>query len=195
MINLKRENTIPLHFLTPRFTVRRYMLEDDEALFEAATESIDQVYRFLPWCHPNYSIEDSRGWLRTIKSSWRDKQAYAFAITDEATGRLLGGCGLNTIDENPVANLGYWVRTSEINRGIASEATRGLLNFGFEHLGLIRIEIMMSTRNPASQNVAINAHAKLEGRLRNRLQLHGEIHDALLYSLVPKDMITDRSSH
>jgi RimJ/RimL family protein N-acetyltransferase len=127
-------------------------------------------------------------------SNWNDKQSYAFAITDSATGRILGGCGLNSLDENPVANLGYWIRSSEVNKGIASESTRGLLKFGFEHLGLSRIEIMMSTRNPASQKVAIGANAKLEGTLRNRLQLHGENHDALLYSLVPEDLITDPDS-
>jgi len=191
LVNLKREKAIPLHFMTPRFMIRRYMLEDDQALFEAATESINEVYPFLPWCHPDYSMEDSRGWLRTIASSWKDKQSYAFAITDRATGRFLGGCGLNSLDENPVANLGYWIRSSEVNKGIASESTRGLLKFGFGHLGLIRIEIMMSTRNPASQKVAMRANAKLEGTLRNRLQLHGENHDALLYSLVPEDMITN----
>lgn len=192
MINLLRQEMVPLEFSTPRFLIRRYRLEDDEALFEAAIESIDQVYPFLPWCHPGYSIEDSRDWLRAIKPGWVDKQSYAFAITDATDGHFLGGCGLNCIDENPVANLGYWVRTSEANKGIASEATMALLNFGFEHLGLIRIEIMMSTRNLASQKVAINAGANLEGRLRNRLQLHGENHDALLYSLVPDDMITER---
>jgi len=189
LVNMESEMVIPTHFATPRFIIRRYKLEDDEALFEAATESINEVYPFLPWCHPDYSIEDSRGWLRTIASNWKDKQSYAFAITDADTGRFLGGCGLNTIDENPIANLGYWIRTSEIKKGIASEATRGLLNFGFTYLGFIRIEILMSTRNTASQKVAIGASAKLEGKLRNRLQLHGEIHDALLYSLVPEDMI------
>jgi RimJ/RimL family protein N-acetyltransferase len=194
LVNLKREKDIPLHFVTRRFMIRRYVLEDDQSLFEAATESVNEVYPFLPWCHPDYCLEDSRGWLRTIASSWKDKQSYAFAITDGSTGRFLGGCGLNSLDENPVANLGYWIRSSEINKGIASESTRGLLKFGFEHLGLIRIEIMMSTRNPASQKVAIGANAKLEGTLRNRLQLHGENHDALLYSLVPEDMITDPDS-
>ena len=194
MVNLMSKKAIPLHFTTPRFMIRRYMLEDDQVLFEAATESIKEIYPFLPWCHPDYSIEDSRGWLRSIVSNWKDEQSYAFAITDRATGRFLGGCGLNSLDENPVANLGYWIRSSEVNKGIASESTRGLLKFGFEHLGLIRIEIMMSTRNPASQKVAIGANAKLEGTLRNRLQLHGENHDALLYSLVPEDMIAEPDS-
>ena len=183
------KSDIPLSFHTPRFTIRRFDPDDEEMLFEAASESINEVHPFLPWCHPEYSIEDSRSWLETIEPNWKDENAYAFAITDHESGKFMGGCGLNSIDVDPIANLGYWIRSSEVGKGVASEATFGLLNFGFKYLGLMRIEIMMSTHNEASKKVAINAGATFEGTLRNRLQLHGVNHDALLYSLVPEDMI------
>lgn len=189
MVNLKAMPDVPLSFCTSRFTIRRYHLDDEEMLFEAASESINEIHPFLPWCHPQYSIEDSRSWLLSIEPNWNDEQSYGFAIIDNESGKFMGGCGLNIIDVTPVANLGYWIRSSEVGKGVASEATVGLLNFGFECLGLMRIEIMMSTQNEASKKVAINAGAIFEGTLRNRLQLHGVNHDALLYSLVPGDMI------
>jgi|TARA_B100002003_G_scaffold235193_1_gene249895 RimJ/RimL family protein N-acetyltransferase len=189
LINLKVEPDVPLSFSTSRLTLRRYELDDDVMLFEAARESIDEVYPYLPWCHPDYSIDDSRSWLLDIKPNWDDKKSFTFAIVDRVTGKFLGGCGLNSIDENPIANLGYWVRTSDTGRGIAAEAATGLLHFGFEHLGLIRIEILMSTKNEASKKVALLAGGTFEGILRNRLLLHGENHDAYLYSVLPNDMI------
>lgn len=192
MVNFKTITNIPLSFRTPRFTIRRYNLDDEEVLFEAARESINEIHPYLPWCHPQYSIEDSRSWLLTIEPNWNDEQSYGFAIIDNESGKFMGGCGLNSIDVTPVANLGYWIRSSEIGNGVASEATIGLLKFGFESLGLTRIEIMMSTKNEASKKVAVNAGAILEGTLRNRLQLHGVNHDAFLYSLVPDDMIGTR---
>jgi ribosomal-protein-serine acetyltransferase len=189
LVNLRLDPGIPLSFKTARFTIRRYELDDEATLYEAATESISEVHPFLPWCHPEYSIEDSRNWLLTIEPNWNDEKAYGFAIFDNRNGRFLGGCGLNSIDVDPIANLGYWIRSSEVGKGVASEATIGLLQFGFQCLGLMRIEIMMSTQNKASKKVATNAGARLEGRLRNRLQLHGVNHDAYLYSLVPEDMM------
>lgn len=193
MVNLKTQPDVPLSFRTSRLTIRRYELDDETMLFEAALESINEIHPFLPWCHPGYSIEDSRSWLMAIEPNWNDEKLYGFAITDSESGKFMGGCGLNSIDADPVANLGYWIRSSEVGNGVASEATIGLLNFGFEYLGLIRIEIMMSSQNEASKKVAINVGAKFEGTLRNRLQLHGVIHDALLYSLVPDDMIGTQS--
>ncbi len=191
MINLKSSLEIPLHFETERLNVRRYSLNDDQKLFEAARESINEVYQFLPWCHPDYAIEDSRSWLCTIESAWTERQSWAFAITDKTSGRILGGCGFNSIDENPIANLGYWIRTSEAGKGYITEATKGLLKFGFEQLKFRRIEIIMSTRNAASRKVAVKVNGTLEGMLRNRLHLHGDNHDALLYSLIPDDMNKD----
>ena len=187
MVNFASEG--PLSFQTQRLNIRRYTLDDDQRLYSAARESIPEVGKFLPWCHHDYSIDDSRSWLQTIIPGWHDKQSYAFAITDKDTGEFIGGCVLNAIDENPIANLGYWIRSSEANKGYATEATRGLLIFGFLQLKYIRIEILVSTKNLASQKVAINANATLEGTLRNRLLLHGENHDALLYSVVPDDII------
>ena len=83
-----------------------------------------------------------------------------------------------------MANLGYWLRTSATGQGFATEATLGLANFAFQHLGFERLEIIMATHNEASRQVAINAGACFEGTLRNRLQLHGTLFDAYLYSLI-----------
>ncbi len=170
--------------------MRRYRLEDESLLFEAARESIREVYPFLPWCHPEYSIEDSRTWLMSIEPGWNDNQSWSFAILAREDGRFLGGAGLNSIDEHPVANLGYWIRSSETGRGFATEVSKGLARFGFDCLGLRRIEIAMSTQNDPSRKVAEKTGAILEGRLRNRLHLHGRDHDAWLYSLTPNDMMS-----
>ncbi|MBQ62316.1 MAG: hypothetical protein CMQ19_09605 [Gammaproteobacteria bacterium] len=130
MINLSVAPDVPLSFSTSRLSMRRYELSDELMLFEATTESIDEVHPFLPWYHPDYSIEDSRSWLLDINPNWKDEKSYQFAIIDWVTGKFNGGCGLNSVDDNPIANLGYWVRTSETGRGIASEAAIGLLHFG-----------------------------------------------------------------
>src|SRR5438309_1190355 len=39
--------------------IRPYQIGDAPLLFEAATESVAEVYRWLPWCHPGYSIGES----------------------------------------------------------------------------------------------------------------------------------------
>ncbi|MBO6566560.1 MAG: GNAT family N-acetyltransferase [Pseudomonadales bacterium] len=179
---------IPTRFETERLLVRRYELADEQRLFNAARSSIAEIFEFLPWCHPDYAIEDSRAWLKSILPNWREGTAYSFGIFDPDSKELLGGCGINQIDEHPIGNLGYWMATAHTRQGIASEASRALAKFGIEHLGLQRIEIIMSVENPGSKAVAESVGATYEGRLRNRLMLHGRPHDAYLYSITPGDI-------
>lgn len=110
-------------------------------------------------------------------------------IRDKQTDELMGGCGLNRIDEHPTMNLGYWIKTTASGRGVATEACRGLIQFGFQHLGLLRIEILMSVVNHGSRRVAEKSGARFEGLLSNRLFLHGVAHDARLYALTPSDLL------
>jgi RimJ/RimL family protein N-acetyltransferase len=58
-------------------------------------------------------------------------------------------------------------------------------DFGFKELKLNRIEILVAVDNLASQRVAAKVGAVREGVLRNRLLLHGKIHDAVIFSLIP----------
>src|SRR5262245_32789118 len=102
---------------------------------------------------------------------------------------FVGGAGLKCIHRvHQFANLGYWVRTSATGRGLATRATRLAARFGFEQLGLHRIEIVVAVDNLASQRVAERAGAVREGVARKRLLIRGESHDAVMYSLVAQDM-------
>jgi ribosomal-protein-serine acetyltransferase len=168
--------------------VRTYRDSDVDALYEAAHESIPEASLWLPWCHEKYSIEDSREFLRTRSSAAARDEWYSFGIFEPQGSRLLGGVGLNFFNRvHQLANLGYWVRTSATGRGIATSATRLVARFGFESLGLHRIEIVAALGNIASQRVAEKAGAVREGVLRQRLLIRGESQDAVMFSLVPGD--------
>jgi RimJ/RimL family protein N-acetyltransferase len=62
--------------------------------------------------------------------------------------------------------------------------------FAFTQLGLRRIEIVAAVGNVPSQRVAEKAGASREGVLRNRLLINGESLDAVLFSLVPEDVLS-----
>jgi ribosomal-protein-serine acetyltransferase len=172
-----------------RISIRPYRGDDTAALFEAVRESVDQIAPWLDWCHPNYSRSDSETWVSSRDAAWRRGVEYSFVIVDAATQTFLGGCGLNDI--HPVhgfANLGYWVRRRWTGRGAATAAAGLVARFGFEQRGLKRIEIVAAVDNKASQRVAEKAGAHREGVLRCRLTIHGKVHDAVLYSLIPADL-------
>ena len=169
--------------------IRPYREEDADSLYEAVRESIAEVRLWLPWCHEDYSIEESREFVSTRGKSAADGEWYSFAVFDKESGRFLGGVGLNFINRvHMMANLGYWVRSSSVGRGVATSATRLAARFGFEELGLHRIEIVVAVENIASQRVAEKAGAVREGLLRKRLLIRGDSQDAVLFSLLPEDL-------
>ncbi len=169
--------------------VRPYREEDAGTLYEAVRESIAEVSPWLAWCHENYSIEESREFITSRGIASQGDEWYSFAIFAREDGRFLGGVGLNFMNRvHQMGNLGYWVRTGAVGSGVATSATRLAARFGFEQLGLHRIEIVSAVNNIASQRVAEKAGAVREGLVRKRLLIRGESHDALLFSLIPGDL-------
>ncbi len=162
--------------------LRRCALEDADALFAAACESIDDMHPWMPWCHPGYAIEESHAWLAAQVPAFDARQEFSFAIVDRS-GRYLGGCGLNRIDAaNRRANLGYWIRSSATGRGVATSAVRLVRDWAFTHTDLIRLEIVVATGNRGSLRVAEKVGAIREGVLRRRIMLHGVAHDAAIFA-------------
>ncbi|GGA03833.1 GNAT family N-acetyltransferase [Dyella caseinilytica] len=173
---------------TPLVSLRPWREDDAPALHEAVQESLDQVSRWLPWCHAGYDLAEALNWTTLCKQHWNDGEHYDFAILD-GHGRLAGGMGLNELNERDLrANLGYWLRTSATGHGYASHAGRAVAMFGFEALGLRRIEIVAAVDNLASQRCAERIGAKREGIARQRIFLHGQSQDAVIYGLLPGDL-------
>lgn len=177
--------------------LRKYEIEFIPLLFEAANESKGGDFSYwMPWCHENYTIEESREFIeKTVENwknaddVWREDAQFGYAIFNAKTEKFLGGVGLNKPNaEHKFFNLGYWVRPSEQNRGIAGEATRVLAKTAFEDLPeLNRIEIVAAIENIPSQKAAEKAGATREGTLRKRLIIGGRIHDAAMFSFVRED--------
>ena len=163
--------------------IRPYRLADADAVFEAVVESMADLQPWMPWCHPKYSVIDSRSWLEVQVVAFQARTAFEFAIV-AADGMYLGGCGLNQIDTvNRRANLGYWVRSTATRTGVATAAVLALRDWAFETTDLVRLEIVVAAGNAASHRVAEKVGATREGTLIRRLLLHGEQTDATLFSL------------
>jgi ribosomal-protein-serine acetyltransferase len=171
-------------------TLRPHKLSDLDEIYSAVRESLPELLLWMPWCHADYSIEETRKFILERPKDWDQGISYDFAIVDSRNGAYLGGCGINRIDTaNRFANLGYWVRSSQVKQGVATRAILLMSQFGFRELKLNRIEILIAIENKASQRVAEKSGAEREGVLRNRLLLQGKVHHAVLFSLIPRYLI------
>ncbi|MEO9079301.1 MAG: GNAT family protein [Rhodanobacter sp.] len=180
---------VPGELFTDKLCMRPWRDSDADALHHAVRESITGVGRWLRWCHAGYGRDDAVAWITHCQNSWTTSTQFAFGIFDLNSNTLLGSAGLSECNwPQRGANLGYWVRTSQQQRGIAAAAAIRLARFGFEQCGLIRIEIVVQTHNLASRRTAERIGAKLESIARHRLWKDQQALDAAVYGLIPDDL-------
>ena len=167
-------------------TLRPYSDLDAEEFTSAVLESVESVGRWMSWCSADYSIDRALEWFADCRNKQAAGSAYEYGIFCQATGKFLGGAGLNEIrPQHKFCNLGYWIRQPEQRKGIASRCVKALSTQAFRELGLHRVEIVVAVGNVASEGVAIKSGALRESIARNRLYIHGKPVSAHIFSLVP----------
>jgi len=174
-----------------KINIRKFKEGDAQEFQEAVLESVEHLSMWLPWCTPNYSIEDATEWVTSAANTWQAGADYRFVIEDAKTLKILGTVGINqVVPQHKVGNLGYWVRKSALKQGVCTQAARQVAEFAFEKLGFKRLEIHILTDNDASNAVACKLGGEYEGIFRNKLLFNGKSLSAKCYSIVPDDYET-----
>ncbi|GAX61912.1 ribosomal-protein-serine acetyltransferase [Candidatus Scalindua japonica] len=168
--------------------IRPCQPEDAAVICEGVQETMGEMLKWAPWCHPEYSISDCKSWLDSRQEMWTEGVEYDFAIFSAKENTFFGGCAIDQINrKHNFANLGYWTRASQVGNGIATSAVKLISQFGFETLGFTRLEIVAAVRNKASQRIAEKVGAVREGIHRNRHVVRDKIYDSVMFSLIPKN--------
>ncbi len=109
-----------------------------------------------------------RGWIKRYEDGWDEGNRAAFAIHPRDADTLLGWAGLVELDlEGRQAEIGYLVAPAARGRAVARRAVELLTRWGFDELGLVRLELRIDPENVPSTKVAERAGYRLEGVLRN----------------------------
>lgn len=165
----------------PAFTLRPWAAADVDALVKNANDR--RVWANLRdrFPHP-YTREDAEGWIAHCAARARPGEALAIVVAGEAAG----GIGLERLDDvhRRTAELGYWLGASYWGRGLATEAVVALTRYGFEQLGLERIQAGVFDWNGASARVLEKAGYAFEARMRRHVVKDGRVGDVLLYARV-----------
>jgi RimJ/RimL family protein N-acetyltransferase len=107
------------------------------------------------------------------------------AVTDKATGECVGEAVLNDWDPgNESCNFRIFIGPRGRDRGLGTEATRLIVGYGFEHLGLHRISLEVYAFNPRARRAYEKVGFRAEGVLRESLRYNGEWVDATVMSVL-----------
>lgn len=183
----------PGTLLGKRVVVRAYTEADAPAMFEAITESLDNLRPWMPWADGHESVKDSLEFVRQCQVGFLLRTDFPMGIF-RRDGRYLGGTGIHISNSNvPSFALGYWVRTSAEGQGYVSDAVQLLTAHAFDTLEAQRLVIRCDARNIRSRRVAERQGFVLEGRSRNfERDPAGDLVDSLTFAMIPADFARAR---
>lgn len=157
--------------------LRNLVMEDVEKLAELCNnkkiaKNLRDVFPFP------YSKNDA---ITFIQSCLDQNPTTNFAI--EYNGELAGCIGLMVLSDiyRFGAELGYWIGEPFWNKGIASEAVRIMVDFGFKQLKLIRIFAGIFDYNIASQRVLEKNDFQLECIAEKSIMKYGKLFNEYRY--------------
>ena len=167
---------------TERLVLRRFVIEDAEAMFENWA-SDPEVTKYLTW-PAHTSTEVSRAVLEDWISFYPRENYYQWAIVLKENGSEpignISAVYLN--DDISMVHIGYCLGRTWWHRGIMSEALKAVMAFFFDQVGANRIESRHDPRNPHSGMVMKKCGMKYEGTMRSSDRNNQGICDACWYA-------------
>jgi RimJ/RimL family protein N-acetyltransferase len=132
---------------TARLRLRQFTLADFDDLFRIYSDS--QVMQYLS----SRTKEQIQASLCKHIQHWQEYNFGMYAVIHKESGKVIGRCGLGFLDNTPEVELGYVFDKSYWNRGLATEASKATLKYGFEEVKLDRIVAIAKPENIASVRV------------------------------------------
>ncbi|MFI6419456.1 GNAT family N-acetyltransferase [Streptomyces sp. NPDC050842] len=175
--------------LTGDLVVLRPVTEDDVPALLPLFE--DEEITRLTGCHTHFDEPALRKWYG---SRGAQDDRLDLAVVERATGRVVGEVVLNEWDEdNESCSFRVVFVPDAVGRGLGTEATRLIVDHGFEGLGLYRIHLEVYAFNPRARRAYEKAGFTAEGVLRGALLWEGERVDATVMSVLAPEWAAARA--
>ncbi len=168
----------PVELEGKRVRLREFRATDEDAVLEIIGD--DGVTRWLSFA--SRDREQARAMLAGAMDRAQVEPRDEYYLAVEAAGAEMVGFARLAFAGVRAAKLGYAVRADAWGNGFATDATRSIIDFGFNELKLHRISAAIGPDNEASIAVIKKLGFQYEGRLRDHVFTNGAWRDSLLYS-------------
>jgi len=171
---------------TERLHIREFELSDEADIHAYAADP--EVCRFMEW-GPNTPQQTREFLARKVERVKDNPRAeFELAIVLQAERKVVGGMGIRIKSEkHREGDIGYVLNHRYWNRGIVTEASRAILEYGFSQLKLHRIYATCDAENAASARVMDKLGMTYEGRKRQNAFEKGRWRDTVMYAMLEDD--------
>src|SRR6266516_186720 len=172
--------------LTDGVVVLRRWARDDLGCVEEASQDPDiPKGTTVP---ATFTPAEGLAWIERQWSRPDDGAGVSQAIADATSDEALGAIVLMARQPGTV-EIGYWLIPRARGRGLGSRAVGLVARWAVTEAQFARVEALVVPDNISSQRVLEKAGFQREGHLRSYLVYERPRADALLYSLLPSDLL------
>jgi [ribosomal protein S5]-alanine N-acetyltransferase len=170
---------------TERLILREIVADDAPAIFRIRGDYQVTQYNIGTAYDRLDQAEDL---IAAMAKCYQEATELRWGITLKDDDTVIGMCGFNYwIRRDARASVGYDLARIHWGQGIMTEAIKAVIAFGFDHMGLNRIEADADGRNPASARVLKKVGFRQEGYQEEQFYEDGTFNDLVLFSLLRRN--------
>lgn len=147
---------------TARLLLRPYTPQDLDELARILSNPAVMRYSSRGPIPKDQVKEVTQQTLQNFITHWQQHRFGVWAVVEKVTAKLIGHCGLNFLLNSPEVEVLYRLDQVYWNQGIASEAAKASLRYGFEEVKLDRIVAITAPEHTASRRVMEKCGLKYE---------------------------------
>ncbi len=171
---------------TKRILLRKIKEQDAEAIFNLASHP--EVIKHTAALELVKTKEDAVALINLMMERYEMDLPTRWAMVDKASNMVIGICGFVAYNSSFCrGEIGYALNYEYWGKGFATEAAQAVIQFGFEHMNLNRIEATVDPDNHGSVHVIEKVGMKFEGILRQHIWSKGAFRDRKMYALLKND--------
>jgi ribosomal-protein-alanine N-acetyltransferase len=172
---------------TKRLILREPVLSDAADIFVFCSDPVVQKYN----ARPIVSVSEAEELIVRNRAMFHREDGIVWAVTLKGEDRVIGMVGFSAWSYHNRAMAGYDLAREYWGRGIGSEAVTRIIRFGFERMGLNRIEAETIEDNHESRRMLEKLGFILEGiRREYSLEDDGDYHGSAMYGLLRSEYRT-----
>jgi ribosomal-protein-alanine N-acetyltransferase len=176
---------------TNRFILRQLRSTDVDAIF--AIFSNQEVMKYDGHL-PMVTYDEALAFIERMQARFEKREAIRWAITRHDDDTVIGTCSFHHfISEYRCVETGYDLNRAYWGQGIQIECMPAVLAFGFQDLGVERIEAIIDDANTASKKLLLKLGFTYEGCLRHRYLIGDRMEDEFYYRLLKDEWLAARA--
>lgn len=172
---------------TDRLRLVRHDLSHAADMYQLRTDA--EVVKYLD-THLPKSITDIENKIKENIENFNNKIGINWIIQLKDSKEAIGYMGIWRIDKhNNRGELGYALKKSYWQLGIATEAAKSVINFGFREMEIHTIMANTNPHNKASQALLTKLGFIQEAYFRQDYFFDGQYLDSAIYGLIKEDWL------